>query len=260
MDVQSIENFFDSKLFVAISGAAAGGVFTRILGYAQSRIRVVEYYVGHERVAMAAKDSIFGNVSVTWQGHEVDNLFMSTVTIVNTSGKDYSDIEFCVYTQEAKLLNQYTEIAGTSYNIEFTEKYNDFIKVGDGGEPTAEQFAKYHHRREFLIPVFNRGSRAVMRFLTTVPNNGNPVILVDSSKEGVSAKFMIDEQKILNAPANKSIGLGVFLSLLVMILVGFSQESTLVASIICVTFTVVSPIVGALFYKMYRSVKNILMS
>ena len=72
---------------------------------------------------MSAEDSVFGKVSVTWEGQQINHLYLSTIELKNESLNDYENVVIRADTNDTKLLTQSTQIVGTPNILEFTDKF-----------------------------------------------------------------------------------------------------------------------------------------
>jgi len=71
--------------------------------------------VVHERVGISAQDAVFGDVVVNWHNTPVVNLYLTTVTLENTTVTNFTNLEFKVFTgTETLLLNERGEIENTT--------------------------------------------------------------------------------------------------------------------------------------------------
>ena len=69
----------------------------------------------HERVGISAQDAVFGDVVVNWHNTPVVNLYLTTVTLENTTVTNFTNLEFKVFTgTETLLLNERGEIENTT--------------------------------------------------------------------------------------------------------------------------------------------------
>jgi hypothetical protein len=85
MPLPALESLLDSRGIVATVSAVGGYLFSKVLAVYRERLRVLDYTVAHDRIGLTAQDAIFGNVSVTWQGHELRNLYATTLALENTT-------------------------------------------------------------------------------------------------------------------------------------------------------------------------------
>ena len=250
---------FEIKIAIALVSLFIGGFFTSIFTHVRNRTRFLGYTVFNERVAFSANDLIFGKVSVNWNEQEVKNLFVSTVVLGNNSSIDYSDIKIKYYTgKDCLMLTQYIEISETTYVPQFTEDYKNKIDVPDGNKPTQLQIDIYNHSREFLIPVFNRKSKIVARFLVTLINeNLNPSIWMDTIHSGIRLKYSPNRNEILGVPINLTIPIGICFSFIFVIFCILFVSEIWVASFICTIVGLFAQHIAAIFYKTIRPAFNI---
>jgi hypothetical protein len=189
-------------------GVIFGAIITATATALQGRIRILTYKVNHEHVALSSDDANFGSVKATWQDHPVVNLYVSTLTLENTSAKDFQNLEFCIYApNETILLGQYTCLVGKPCAIKFTDAFQKRIEVPPNSQPTQLQWDLYNHRREYVIPVFNRGQKAEIRFLTTVPKGGPPHLWLDITHPGLDAKLLPNDL-VWGVPRKMSVSVG----------------------------------------------------
>ena len=228
---------------------ALGALLTAACTTLRNRTRKMTYRVNHEHVALSTEDAIFGNVQATWQGRPVTNLYTSTVTLENTSTVDYQKMEFQVYTgSETLLLGQYTELVGKPVIIHFTDEYKASLNVPAGQHPTPQQWETYNHRRNYILPVFNRGQKAVIRYLTTVPGGGSPSVWLDISHPGVTAKYLPNVPEVCGVPLAYALSVGFFVCIFFYVLSGL-MFNPWTAGLVCLFAGALCRIIGAVVYK-----------
>ena len=127
MTLPDLNQLIDSKLLLAAISAVAGGFIGNLIAVMRGRVKTIEYTVSHDRMAFSTDDKIFGSIRVTWQKHEVTNLFSTRVTSENQTGKDFTNIKVKVYTGDTLLLSERTEIPGTTYVPKWTDEYKQQI-------------------------------------------------------------------------------------------------------------------------------------
>lgn len=254
----SLLALLDSKALISVLSLIGGGLAGSLIAALRGRLKTLEYTVTHDRVALAAEDAVFGSVRVTWQGHEVTNLFTSTVTLNNATTRDFTQLKFKVYTGDTLLLTQYTEIPGTSFVLKWTDEYETAVRVQPGQQPTDQQFWIFRHNREFVVPVLNRGQKAVARFLTTVPPGGQgPAVWVDMLHPGVRVEYRPNVPQIHGVSVKLALPIG--LAACVAVLVGTSLYVPVVwlAALLCMIFGLVAQSVGAFIFRGARYLKNL---
>ena len=187
------------------------------------------------------------------------NLFTSTVAILNTTSTDCTDLKIKVYTgNDTLILTERTEVVGTLYGPKFSEEFLQSIHVAEGGEPTANQTWLHYHQREYVVPVFNRGQRLVLRYLTTFldPAQG-PSVWLDMLYPGLEARYRKLLPEFYGVPVRLALPLGLFVCLLVFLFISlFITKVWAGASIALVAGLMVQPF-GAWIYKGIQFLKKI---
>jgi hypothetical protein len=251
----------ENKAVLSALSLIGGGVLGSLIAALRGRLKTLEYTVTHDRVALAAEDAVFGSVRVTWQGHEVTNLFTSTVTLENATTRDYTQLKFKVYTGDTLLLTQYTEIPGTSFILKWTDEYEAAVHVVPGQQPTDQQFWIFRHNREFIVPVLNRGQKAVVRFLTTVPvGTQGPAVWLDMLHPGVRVEFRPNVPQVHGVPVRFALPIGLLACILVLIASSVFVAQAWVAGPLCMSFGLVAQSVGAFIYRGFRYLKNLVLA
>lgn len=240
----------NSKLSLFVLGGLLGGLLTHL----RRRVRTLEYTVHHDRVAIAADDNVFGAVRVTWQGHDVTNLFTSTVTVHNTTQNDYENLKLTAYTaDDTILLTQFTQVPGTSYILRFSAEFEAQLNIPDGQQPTEQQLETYRHRREYVVPVLNRGQTAVIRFLTTVPPGRNgPSVWVDMLHAGLRITYRPNIPHVHGVPLRYALWAGLVASVAALVFSGLFVANVWLAASLCLLVGLAAQLVGAHIYRFFR--------
>lgn len=255
-----MEFFEQHQFFAATTLLLIGALITLIFNKLSSKTGVFRYFVVHNKVGMSADDEVFGSVRLTWQGHDVRNLYLSTIEIENSTTSDYENIHLKVFTnQETVLLNQRSEIVDTPYIAPWDAQYERRIYVPDGESATPEQLDEYNHNREYRLPVLNRGQKIRLSYLTSNPNDDNfPSVCVSTLSKGIRLKQTIHPHLVLSpifgVPVLVAIIRALFLSILVILVCGLWLENVWLASSICIIFGLSGQVFGAIAYKVERFV------
>lgn len=253
--MSKIQTFLNNISLLSIVAFIGGGLLTAFVNYIRNRLRTLEYKVDYERVAVAASDSTFGNVRVTWQENEVQNLFVCTAILENSTTKDFSDLKIKVYTGDTIFLTQYVQIVGTSYVPNFTDEYKQSIAVLAGQNPTQEQFNIYNHNREFLIPVFNREQKFVIQLLVTAPNN-KPFVCMDILHAGVKLKYKPTQNNFLGVPINITLPIGVGICFTILTISTLYLSGGL-ANVLCMFVGFFAQLIAAILYRTLKKLYSI---
>lgn len=257
-----IDKILENQLLVSVLLLVLGATITLIFTKFSAKTGTLRYFVTSNKVGISADDQIFGSIRLTWQSHEVRNLYLCTIQVENTSSRDYENIQFKVYSgQETMLLNQRTEVVDTPYIIPWEENYQNRIHVPDGQKATQEQRDEYNHNREYSLSVLNRGQTLRLSYLCTNPNNDNePGIYISTPSKGVRLKRQKLPYLVLNpifgVPIPVAIVRALIISVLVVIGTGLWVENIWLAASICMFIGLTGQVFGAIAYKVERFVKN----
>lgn len=245
---------FLSAIFLLLIGALITQLFNKL----SSKTGVLRYFVVHNKVGMSADDEVFGSVRLAWQGHDVRNLYLSTIEIENSTTSDYDNIHLKVFTNEKTvLLNQRTEIVGTPYSAPWDAAYEKRIHVPEGETARPEQLEEYNHNREYRLPVLNRGQSVRLAYLSSNPNDDNfPVVCVGTLSKGIKLKERMQPHLVLSpifgVPIPVAITRALILSVLVVLVCGLWLDNVWVAASVCMTFGLTGQVFGAVAYKIER--------
>jgi len=259
VDISQFRDLLDSRWILGVVCAAAGAFLGNFVAAYRSRIRFIEYTVNHQPLGLSAEDAVFGSVRVTWQGNEVTNLFLSTVTIHNTTFVDYTNLVFRIFTGTTLLLTEHSEVADSSFMPMATEEFVRLITPPAGTAPTEAQFNLVRHRREYAVPVLNRGQRIIFTYLTTVPTVGEaPLVWVDMLHPGAQIMFRPAVGEIHGVPVRLALPLGLFVCLLVAVAVTAAIGKVWIGAIICTLAGLTTQTLGAWVYRAFRFVRGVI--
>lgn len=248
MDLTLIEN----RYLVSVISAAGGVLATLLTAQILSKRGRFTYFVHHYRVGVSADDAVFGSVRVTWNGTAVANLYSSTVELVNESMKDFENVTVTAFTNDSVLLTERTELVGTASIVAWTDEFSRQLEVAPGQAASPEQFEVHSRRREYLLPVVNRGQVIRFHFLNASKSGNQPSIWLSMVHKGVRLKFRIPQNQIFGVPQPLAALEG---ALLGFALVGFIVafvDSVWIAALSSLLFGFVAQIPGAWLVRAWR--------
>ena len=167
--------FFD-KYVLLFLGVVVGAFATWLVQIVLRKRGTFSYFVTHNRVGTSSVDKVLGEVSVTWNKNPVAHLYFSTLVLRNESLNDYENVSFTTYTDDTVLLSEYTALVDTPDILPWSEDYQDRLRVEPGEAATTEQMDLHARRREYAIPVFNRGQVATVSYLNVPRSDSDPHI------------------------------------------------------------------------------------
>lgn len=132
--------------------------------------------------------------------------------------------------------------------------------MDDGQQPTERQINTYHHSREFLIPVLNRGQKLLVRFLVTAPNAPQgPAIWMESLHPGLKLKYAPNHNQILGVSVKITVSMAIFISLLTFFICMFFTSEVWIAASLCTFVGLFAQHIAAVIYKICRPVYSALL-
>ena len=210
-----------------------GGAAVTLLAQAWLRRRgVFTYHVTHSRVGVSADDPIYGSVGVTWNDNPANNLFFSVIELANESATDYESVVVRIFSNNTALLSESVFVADSVMPISYSDEYRRTIAVPPGQTPTPEQFAIYNSRREYLIPVLNRGQVVRLSVLNAAHEEGGPSIWLDIQHTGVICKFKPPGVHVLGVARSKAILVGSLFGLVTVTMLPGAIESDLFVALL----------------------------
>lgn len=256
MDFSFLKDIFNNQFVRYIFFAFAGALIL----YLRNRVRRLEYVVHHERIASSSIDPIFGSIQTTWQGNPISNLYTSRVELTNNTSRDFSEVIFKVYTGDIILLTERTEIIGTPRIVEWSPAFKQQMYVQPGGTPTQQQFDVYNRSREYKLPVFNRGQKIAMTYLTAIPPSASgPSVWVDIDHKGIKVEYIPPGPRIHGVPQKVAIGFGLAISAVTFIIFGAYSPDSWLTAFACIFVGLFAQSIGALVYRVLKLLKAIVL-
>ncbi|MBI2256833.1 MAG: hypothetical protein HYU58_19590 [Proteobacteria bacterium] len=232
-------------------GTASAALFTHWINRRANRLQTFDYTVHHERVGVT-DNSGFGDIKVTFNANIVPNLYVTTVTLTNTTSKDQSGVTFRINANASTIMmTQLVGIKGTSYVFPFSDEYQKQLTFANG-KPSQQQVNLYGALREFTISTFVKGSVAEVRLLTNVPsNNGGPVVTVDMMRAGTKVRYVGLGPQMMGIPLRTARIVGLIMVIALYILSAAISGAWL-SSLFCIFVGLAVAPIGALAYRFWR--------
>src|SRR5689334_22500605 len=114
--------------------------------------------------------------------------------------KDYENVVVRTFTSDTVLLTERTDIVDTTQIARWTDEFSQQLAVIPGQQPTEAQLNLHGMRREYLLPIVNRGQRVRFHFLNAAKTQQMPSIWLEAVHKGVKVKFRPARIEILGVP------------------------------------------------------------
>lgn len=251
----------ENKLVLMAISLVTGIVLKTIVDKILNKTKIIYFTNNTERVAVSNNDPIYGNIKVEWEGHSVQNLYNSVITIENTTSVDYEDLEIKIWSgQDTVILNEKTGLEGTTRIIEWSDEFKNELSISEGNEElTKQQLNTYNHERRYKLPVFNREQKLQFSYLSSLVNtNSTHGIWVELIYPGLKFEQRFATNKIHDVLVSDALFWGLLSSIVAVILSTLYLENVwLIASISMVTGLFAQSI-GAYIYKFITSINNLI--
>jgi hypothetical protein len=247
---------FDNKYITAIAGGISGVALTIITQQILNKRGLLAYCVNHNRIGLSTDDAIFGSVRITWNGNSVDNLYLSTIELKNCSMRDYENVVVRAFSNDTMLLTERTDIADTTRILNWSPDFSQRLTVPEGQVPSASQFQLYQRQREYLIPILNRGQVVHISFLNQAISTKLPTLWLDVLHKGVKLKFRIVHPEFMGVAQPMAALAGVVLGFVFLAIIIAYIKTVWVAALAAFIYGAIAQTPGALFIRIWRSVKQ----
>ncbi|HCO93726.1 MAG TPA: hypothetical protein DIU00_07225 [Phycisphaerales bacterium] len=258
----SLQHLSQNPLVVALVSLIVGSLLTILVSHLRNKSGVLGYTVVWNRIGISADDNVFGSVRVHWKEHQVRNLFVYTIEIENLATSDYENIDLHFYSgDDTVILSERTAVVDEPRIVHWSPEFQERLCVPDGHQPTEIQFHEYNHKREYRVPVLNRGQKLNFTFLCTKPNDDlDPGIFLSTISKGIRLKRLRTPYVILKpvfgVPIPVALARGLVISLVVVIFCSLLIKKVWLASVISMVVGLTGQIFGAIVYRFERFVKN----
>lgn len=246
----------DNKYLIGLASGIGGIVATLCIQQILNRRGLFTYSTRHERIGISADDARFGRVRVTLNDNPIPNLFLSTIELINRSLSDYENVVARVYTNDTALFTEMAQIVGTLGTLNWTESYANQVQVPADQQPSPAQRDIYFSRREYLIPIMNRGQIVHFQFLHAAKTQSQPTIWLDILHKGVRVRFHVPQQEFLGVPRPKAALMGLVLSLILIGFVIAFVKTVWIAAICLLIWGLFAQIPGAGVIRAWRHLRN----
>ncbi len=250
-----METVLSNKYFIGISAAIISMLLTLLAQYILNKRSRFRYFVWHNRLGMTTDDAIFGSVKVTWNDNVIQDLYLSSIELINESIKDFENVEIRVFSNDTHLLSESTEIVGSTHNLKWTNEYAERLHVEPNQIPNNEQIDLYGKQRDYLIPVMNRGQTIRLAYINSAQNKKQPTIWIDVLYKGIKLDFRVAHNKVFGVSQPNAALCGLLSGILIVILIIFNIETLWLAVTVAFVYGLIAQVPGAIMIKVWQKIK-----
>jgi len=251
-----------NPLFV-VSGFLLGAIATHLWLRLVSRMTSLRWEVQHQNVATSIEYALFGRVQVLYNDKPVTNLRLCTVQLENESSRDLTDVEVTLaYSDGTNFLSGGGALQGAANWLPFTNRYNDVFtrafKPNANLNLSNTDVDYVRTRREYRIPVLNRGSRVNFYFLVVPSPTSGPKLQLTCVHPGVRLQERPQQAMLLGVPRNQAAVVGLIIALALTLWVPSTLSNPWAIASTAFLFGTFGSLFGVLAIKTYRRLARLL--
>ena len=253
----------ENPLLVAFLGTLFGALVTSLLYKIGKKTSVIGYTTDFNKIGLSADDGIFGSVRMTWEGHQVRNLYLYSIDVENSTTRDFESLPLKVFTGgDTVLLNEKTEVVDSPFIVIWSGDYSERMKVAEGEEASQAQIQEYNRNREYMVPVFNRGQRLKFTYLCSRPNDDDdPFICLATNAAGVKLKrnapTALTISPIFGVPILDAAVRGILITIVLATFASIYIDRIWIVAAFCTFSGLFAQVLGVGMYKLERLIKNV---
>ncbi len=242
----------ENKIIIGLTSSIITLIVANLWSKFRNRIAVLNYQVWHQYLAASGSDPAFGSVQVLYNNISVQNLYMSTVKIVNDSNRDLKNVIVNIQSDPDSVIlisNGYNRSSLKS--LSFTEEY--------GAALIAKANISYLiTHRDYLAPVINRGDQLTFTLLVSNNANKQPYLTLGCDHVGVKLKFSQGLPELMGEPILHSSRIGILLALLLCFPIVYYIPNKVIAVLVAAVVGIFAVVLGILARKISKFVIKIL--
>ncbi|MBX9697411.1 MAG: DUF4168 domain-containing protein [Alphaproteobacteria bacterium] len=179
-----MKEHFEKILFI-VAGIFLKHIWEKI----RNRVTYLNYSVWHQSLGTSITDNLFGNVQILYNNNPVSSLYFTTLMLENHSSRDIENIEVNIYCDQASSIlisHGYVELSPNA--LKFSDEYHEMLKLA---QTDSSLWTNVISRRDYNIPVINRGDTVKFQLLTTNPTK-QPEIYANCDQAGIKLKYAVN--------------------------------------------------------------------
>ncbi len=217
----------------------------------RSRVTVLRYQIVHTYLGASQTDALFGTLKVSLNDEEYANVYLSTVSLTNDTGKDFKDLEInIVPDQQTQVLGSYGRKSPGMNFLPFTDEFQNYVNQAIAKNQEAATYIET--RRDYRIPVLNRNDQITVTLLTTNAAGQQPSLAIGCDYVGVRLNQAPTVPQMYGEPQTLSAWIGIAIVLVlgwpILVLIPSKSVAVMVAILLGI-FAMGFGILARKFYK-----------
>lgn len=206
---------FTEKIIIGVVTLIVGIVAKHLWDKIVNKVARLHFQILHSYVGSSIEDAKFGSVKLLYNENSVKNLYSSSVIVSNNSNRDIDDLELNISCdKDSLILVSHGQNTSSLNELEFAEKYLTELQ-----NVTPENQQYVYTRRDYIVPVLNRGDKLTITLLTTNFESRQPVLFVGTDHKGVRLEYFIEPPMLFGVSQTKSAVIGVAVSAALCLLI-----------------------------------------
>ena len=254
--MEFLRALWNHPLVTGVAGVVLGVLGNRLWQQYLQRMVTVRWSVTHETLAAGGDNPAWGRVEILYNGIPAGNLLQwCRVEIENESGsRDLSNVAVSLqYDQPRPVIlsgGGYCEGSNQwfSWTPSFQAEIDNYFAIPEADRPPGTDLFR---RRDFVIPVLNRGARAVFVFLVR-PNVQNPTLGVYCTHLSVRLKHRPTRTMIFGVVQAHASWTGLGVGSLVAVVLALSLTSIWFAVVVALLVGWFGQLLGVTVIRAWR--------
>ena len=254
--MEFLEAVWNHPLVPPVVGAVLGAVVVQLWRQYLQRMVTVRWSVTYETLAAGGESPIWGRIDILHDGQPAGNLIQwCRVEIENESGsRDLSDVVVRLkFDPGTAFLSGSGALEGSNQPLPlaptFSAEIDRFLAIPKADRKPAS--TDFYLRREYLIPVLNRGVKVIALFLV-IPTVSNPTLRIYCDHLNVRLKHR-PERPMIFGVVQKHAGLtGLGVGSLVAVALAMSLTNIWAAVFVALAVGVYAQLLGVAVIRGWR--------
>jgi hypothetical protein len=210
----------------AATWGVSAWIFASLWRRFQSRTAPFNWEAQHSPAAFSASDRRFGTIQVLHNGQPAGNVSVLRFRLTNDSSSDFAGITLSLgYRDGTHILSDAAECPDQNLAIGYTEQFLEAYNRASLGIATDPDIAMCDTQRAYTIPVLNRGESIVVFVFVARSDRAPPQLVVSCPHKGVRLRENHARQRILGAPIEQALVVGLLLGLSSILAYGALSDS-----------------------------------
>lgn len=242
-------NIWSAGIFIA------GLIVQHLFELYFNRVAKLRYSISKSFLGASANDNIFGKVQVLYNDKPVENLFLYKLNLVNTTNKDFKDIEITLWCD----LNSTILVSGANKSDTINTLFLTDECVAELQNSTKADDKLVRSRRTYAIPVLNRDDNVIFSCIVTNENKANPGVYLNCEYYGLKIEpSFIQPEMFWGENKNLGVFYGFFISAVASIFITYHFQSKVIISLFVFLLGSLCLIPGIIVLKLGRKIRKIL--